>query len=403
VTDFGALRILVVDDDPMMVNLLSRVLIRAGVPAPTSANDGRAALERLDATPIDLVFCDIDMPGMDGIEFLRHLRNRTAPPAVVVLSSTPGVIRESVEKLGLAHRLRILGSLPKPASVDSVQDMLVRFVSQPMADQSVAGNDFTPTTEEVLALLATAIEIDYQPIHDTVTGRVVALEALARLRHPTRGLIGPTIFIPVCERAGAATQLLRTVLTSSLRLLAELHAEGYENLVMAVNMSPADLTTADLVAEISAAVDNAGVPPARVVLELTESLALHDTTLPTEILTRLRVRGMGLAADDFGTGYASLKQLGRLPFTELKIDQTFVRGAHLDERKRTMLASTIQLAHDMGLATVAEGVESQAEFSLIRELRCDYVQGFHLSRPMSVPQLRDFLTANFADSSTIAP
>jgi len=394
-TDQAPIRILIVDDDPMMIDILSRVLARAGIEAAGSAGNGRAALDELDNAPYDLVFCDIDMPTMDGVEFLRHLRNRPRPPAVVVLSSTPESIRESVKKLGLAHQLRILGALPKPATFDAVLDMLDRFNAKPLASAATQNRGyFTLSPADLLALMPDSIELEYQPIHHAETGRVVALEALARLRHPTVGMVGPAIFVPVCEQAGATSQLLRTVLSKALDALARLRKDGYPELVMSVNMSAADLTTPDLVDEIVSCVSAADLPTDAVIIELTESRALHRTTLPVEILTRLRVKGLGLGVYDFGTGYASLKQLENIPFTELKVDQMFVRGANNDERKRQMLASTIGLAKELGLTTVAEGVETDAELALLRDLGCECIQGFRWSRPMDFPTLHAFLAAN---------
>jgi EAL domain-containing protein (putative c-di-GMP-specific phosphodiesterase class I) len=386
-----ALRILIVDDDPTMVELLAHLIKRTGQPPARTAADGFQALAALDEAAVDLIFCDIDMPGMDGVEFLRHLRGRAESPPVVLLSSTPDVVRDAVEKLGQAHQLRILGSLPKPASLEAVERMIAGCRAVQVPFEGVPSDYFSLGTGEVLSLLPSGIEVHYQPIHRTGDGAVYAVEALARLRHPTQGLIGPALFVPICEKAGAASLLLHAVLASSLAALAQLRATGHPDLHLAVNLSSADLTSPDLVGQIGDAVERAGLPTECLVLELTESQALHDTTLPTEILTRLRVRRIGLAVDDFGTGYASLKQLRSIPFTELKIDRSFVRNAHNDARQRIMLASTIELARELSLMTVAEGVETPAELELLRGLGCDLVQGFHLSRPMPYDALQAFL------------
>jgi EAL domain-containing protein (putative c-di-GMP-specific phosphodiesterase class I) len=269
--------------------------------------------------------------------------------------------------------------------------ILDRFMTQPMPSVPMQAGYFTLSQADVLSLLPGGIEVDYQPLHDPMTGEIRAMEALARMRHPTYGLIGPAIFVPICERAGAATLLLRAVLAASSTFLAKLHAAGHDDLKIAINVSSADLTTPDLVGEISGVVEKAGIHPSSVILELTESRALDETTLPTEILTRLRVRGFGLAVDDFGTGYASLKQLGAIPFTELKIDQTFVRGAYNDEKKRLMLRSTLDLARELSLLTVAEGVETEADLELVRSMGVDLIQGFHLSKPMRPEKLLELL------------
>ena len=333
------------------------------------------------------------MPGMDGIEFLRHLRARPRPPAVALLSSSPADVRDAVERLAVAHQLRILGALAKPASLEDVQDIISRSRQEAVPKSSLGPRDYLSTLNayEVLGLLPHGVEVHYQPIHRLETGQVFALEALARLRHPEVGLIGPALFVPICEQSGYASQLLTQVLDTALRDLATLRSQGYEELHFAVNVSSVDLTSLTLVDEVGAALQKADVPPDRLVLELTESRALAETTLPIEILTRLRVTRVGVAADDYGTGYASLKQLRHIPFSELKIDQSFVRGAHTDERKRVMLASTVALARELGLATVAEGVETEGELELLRSIDCEYVQGFFFSKPMPFDALAAFL------------
>jgi EAL domain-containing protein (putative c-di-GMP-specific phosphodiesterase class I) len=306
---------------------------------------------------------------------------------VVLLTSTPADVRDSVEKLGVAHQLRILGSLAKPASLEAVQLMLERAREPRTAGTQVVPDYFSMSAAEVVGLLPTGIEVHYQSIHEASTGEVCALEALARLRHPSYGLVGPTIFVPICEQAGAATRLLMLVLSTALADLARLRSHGHDDIRMAVNVSAADLISPTLVDDISEAARHAGVPADGLILELTENRALADSTLPTEILTRLRVRGFGVAVDDYGTGYASLKQLRHIPFSELKIDQGFVRDAHNDERKRVMLASTVTLARELGMVTVAEGVETAEEYELLKDLDCELIQGYFFSRPAPIEEV----------------
>lgn len=395
--DYAELRILVVDDDPLMVDLLTRVLVGLGAAAPHSAADGGSGLEAVDASPLDLVFCDIDMPGMDGVEFLRHLGRRPDPPAIAVISSTPEVVRDTVERLGKAHHLRVLGSLRKPASPAEVAAVLDSYLAQPATRPVPSAPGYlTLPADEVVALLPRALEVHYQPIVHAVTGEVHAVEALARLRHPQHGLIGPDLFVPLCERAGASAVLLQCVLEIALRDIAGLQSRGHAALKLSVNVSADDLGSPDLVGEIADAAEKAGVPLSLLTLELTETRILSDTSLPIEILTRLRVRGANLAIDDYGTGFASLKQLKRIPFNELKIDRIFVSDSHTDARKRTMLASTIELAHQLELLTVAEGVETLEELALVTELGCDLVQGFLLSRPMPLADLTTYLDSRRA-------
>jgi EAL domain-containing protein (putative c-di-GMP-specific phosphodiesterase class I)/ActR/RegA family two-component response regulator len=392
--DYTRLRILIVDDDQLMIDLLGRVIRRLGPRSAMTANDGASGLIALNEGTYDIAFCDIDMPGMDGVEFLRHLGSRPDPPAVVVISSTADVVLKTVEEIGLAHRLRVLGALRKPAAIDDVRAVFDAFLA---GTAPAPSGHRSPNVElhadEVLDLLPDFVEVHYQPIHEAATGSVRSIEALARLRHPRLGLIGPSIFVPILERNSASTLLLRSVLRRALPDLATLRAEIRPSLHMAINISAEDLSTPDIVAELSAWMADAELPLDALTLELTETRIVRDTALPVEILTRLRVRGMQLAIDDYGTGFASLKQLKRIPFTELKIDRTFVSNAHRERRTREMLASTIALAHKLDLLTVAEGVETEEELNLVRTLGCDFAQGFLLSNPMPFDVLRDYLTS----------
>ena len=403
-TSYAGLRILIVDDDQLMIDLLGRVIRRLGVRSAMTANDGAAGLIALDEADYDLAFCDIDMPGMDGVEFLRHLGARPNPPAVVVISSTAEVVVKTVEEIGIAHRLRVLGALRKPASVDDVRSVFDRFLerTEPSVASRGSGN-LELHADEVLALLPDALELHYQPIHHTETRAVRAIEALARLKHPKLGLIGPSIFVPVCERNGASTVLLRAVLRQAVADLARLRTEVEPSLHLAVNISADDLASPDLVAEIAAMVRAADVPMDALTLELTETRIVRDTAVPVEILTRLRVRGVQLAIDDYGTGFASLKQLKRIPFTELKIDRTFVSNAHREPRTREMLASTIELAHKLDLLTVAEGVETEDELELVRSLGCDYAQGYLLSNAMPFAELHEYLNPDYVTGPVTRP
>ncbi len=393
--DYSRLRILIVDDDQLMIDLLGRVIRRLGVRCAMTANDGASGLVALDEGTYDIAFCDIDMPGMDGVEFLRHLGSRPNPPAVVVISSTAEVVVKTVEEIGLAHRLRVLGALRKPAAVDDVRAVFDRFLDTGPSPTTGRSGNLELHADEVLSLLPDAVALHYHPIHHSETGAIRAVEALARLRHPTLGLIGPSIFVPICERNGASTVLLRAVLHRGLADLARLRAEVEPSLHMAINISADDLASPDLVGEISSVVARAELPLDALTLELTETRIVRDTAVPVEILTRLRVRGVQLAIDDYGTGFASLKQLKRIPFTELKIDRTFVSNAHREPRTREMLASTIELAHKLDLLTVAEGVETVEEHTLVRELGCDFVQGYLLSNPMPFEELYDFLRGDY--------
>ncbi len=400
-SSLDGLRIAVVDDDPLMRDLLERALASLGVVVVGTADDGRSALELLEAEPIDVLLCDLNMPGMDGIELLRHLAARPEAPALAMISGDDHILRIAAD-LGQAHRLRVLGTIPKPATPDALRRVLERLDSanvapSPRSSDPVALLD----TNEILAMIPGAVELHYQPQIDLRTGLPVSLEALARLRHPTAGLLGPGLFVPLCEQRGVSFGLTRVVVRRALEQLGAWRESGLD-LRVAVNVSADDLVDVSVVGRLEAAAVENGVPLTAVTLELTESRIVPEAAGPLEVLSRMRMKGVGLSIDDYGTGFSSLQQLRRIPFHEAQ-DRPVVRRQRHDRRPcaRTMLESTIQAARgrELGLSTVAEGVETAEQLELVTALGCDIAQGYFLARPMSVETVTPWLEERLASAS----
>jgi diguanylate cyclase (GGDEF)-like protein len=238
----------------------------------------------------------------------------------------------------------------------------------------------------LLAELRAAIERDelvlhYQPKVSLESGELVGVEALVRWQHPVRGLLFPDAFIPLAERTGAVADLTRWVVD---RALAE--CRGLDQPV-AVNLAAANIVDVTLPAAIGAALERHDVPAERLVCEISEHTVMADPVRATAVLEGLRDLGVGLSLDDFGTGHSSLSYLKRLPLDEVKIDRSFVAGMTDDENDAVIVRSTIDLARNLGLRVVAEGVESGEIMDALRELRCDVAQGYFISRPMELQAL----------------
>ena len=221
----------------------------------------------------------------------------------------------------------------------------------------------------------------FQPQCDAATGAVVGLEALVRWRHPVRGLVPPDAFVPVAESTGLIGALTAQVLDQALDR-ARLLADAGHPLGVSVNLSARVLTDLDLPGVVAAALARAGVPAGRLTLEVTESMVMTDPARTAQVLDGLRALGVELSIDDFGTGYSSLVYLTRLRADELKIDKSFVMAMATSREDAVIVRSTIELGHGLGLRLVAEGVEDAHTWGLLRELGCDLVQGYHLSRPL---------------------
>ncbi|MBF0248272.1 MAG: EAL domain-containing protein, partial [Alphaproteobacteria bacterium] len=236
------------------------------------------------------------------------------------------------------------------------------------------------------------LEVFYQPKVAVTDKRVVGVESLVRWRHKERGLVPPVAFIPVAEEHGLIDALTDAVYAKAAAQGGKWLAQGRE-IKVAVNISVDSLTRLDLPEFIVATGRENGLDPAHIVLEITGSRLMEDIKSPLEILTRLRLKGVSLSIDDFGTGHSSMEQLKRIPFTELKIDRAFVYGACRDTSARAILTSSVTLAKALGMTTVAEGVEDQDDWDLVAELGVDVVQGYFIAKPMPADEFDAWLAA----------
>jgi EAL domain-containing protein (putative c-di-GMP-specific phosphodiesterase class I) len=242
------------------------------------------------------------------------------------------------------------------------------------------------------ALEADELVLHYQPKLALPSGAVDGVEALVRWQHPTRGLLYPNAFIELAESAGLMAELTRRVIDLALAQSRAWRDRG-RMLTMAVNVSPSNLVDERFPDEVAALLATHGMPSQSLVLEVTEGLLMEDRERAVRVLGRLRDAGVGVAIDDYGTGYSSLAYLASLPVTELKLDRTFVAAMTGSPRAESIVTSTLQLAHALGLVLVAEGAEDQDTVDALAALGCDLVQGYHLSRPLPPEQLWNWLEA----------
>ncbi len=261
-----------------------------------------------------------------------------------------------------------------------------------------------------LALGSKQFELFYQPKIDASSGQVTAAEALLRWHHPTRGMVGPAIFIPLAERYGLIGALGNWVIEDACRQARVWRERGLKMRV-AINLSVFQMRQDDLVERIQAALERHGVNPSRLTCEITESVAMEDTQVTQRTFTRLGEAGIHLSIDDFGTGYSSLAYLRKLPASELKIDRSFVTDLAVNADARAIVDAVIKLAHAIGLKVVAEGVETEAQRDALVELGCDEFQGYLFAKPMSAralllwavddqPSRTAFRSSLFSDTQT---
>ena len=384
--EISEIRFLVAEDHEFQRRTLVRMLTSLGALEVLEAGDGRAALEmfRDPRRPVHIIVCDLDMPEMDGMEFIRHVGEMGAQVSVILASALDRHLGASVETMTTAYGMNLLGAIEKPATPQKLRDLIARHGAPP-ARQAGAPAARLPAGDVVAGLRAGQFEPFFQAKVELGSGKVIGAEALARWRHPEHGVVPPGHFIPALEEAGETDALTWVMLEKSARVAAAWQAAGHAFSV-SVNLSLTSLNDATLADRITSAVRGQGLESRGMILEITETAAMTDVGRCLENLARLRVKGFGLSIDDYGTGYSSMQQLARIPFTELKLDQSFVTNCAMNVQHRAIIESSLDMARRLKLKTVAEGVETRADWTLLRELGCSLGQGYFIAKPMAADE-----------------
>lgn len=384
---------MVVEDHDFQRHTVARMLRALGVSEVVEARDGRDALTKLhNLEQIDLVVCDLDMPEMDGMEFLRHLGEGHSTASVVICSAQDKTLLSSVEKMAHAYGVKLLGAIEKPITLNSLEALIARRQLDPAQQALTENNPHIFSLDQIFhGQRQQQFEPFFQPKIDLETGMTIGAEALARWRHPDFGLVAPYAFIALLEQNKQLDALTFSMLNLAVQACLEWRALGLD-LTVSVNLSLVSLGNTALADQITSVVRSRGLDPHYVILEITETAAMTDIAPALENLTRLRMRGFGLSVDDYGTGFSSLRQLTRVPFTELKIDQGFVTGFSSNPSSRTIVESSVDMASRLGIHSVAEGVETREDFELLKVLGCEIAQGFFISVPLDRQAFHSFIT-----------
>jgi diguanylate cyclase (GGDEF)-like protein len=354
---------------------------------------------RQNIDPSDLV------ARLTASQFLIILHSCSAERAALLARQLVGVIHAGLHLPDVSLDVQVQAGFSQHPDHGVASRELMRRAQIALEDAMGARNLVSPyrvgRDEEqrrrlqLAAGLRTAIETDalrlvFQPELNLTTGAITQLEALMRWKHPQLGDLSPAEFVPIAEHTGSARHLTSWALTQAIRHMAQWHAAGLD-ITVAVNLSAPDIMDPQLVEEIQACLHEWAVQPSRLVLEITESAVMRDPNLAARHMHLLKLAGVRFAIDDFGTGHSSLAQLSRLPLDQLKIDRTFITHAHERPADATIVKSTIELAHNMGLTVVAEGVESATAVKLLRSMGCDLVQGEFISTPLTPGEVREFV------------
>ncbi|MCH9651095.1 MAG: EAL domain-containing response regulator [Deltaproteobacteria bacterium] len=387
-------RLLIVEDDPEIGALIGRIAEKCGFETAISADFETLHGENLASYSV--VILDLHLPRVDGVEIIRFLAAEECQAGLILVSGVDKRLIKAAEKIARERGLRVVGSLTKPFHPTELRKFLQasRRTSLPTPQTPIP----QLSDEEVRrAVNEGAIDVHYQPKVHLSSRRVCGVEALARMNHPDLGLLTAGAFIAQVEKLGLIDELTQLVFERAFEDCGQWKKAGQE-MGVSVNFSVQSLHHLALPDELTALALTHGVAPSQFTVEITESSLAQEPIRALDILTRFRLKGFGLSIDDFGTGYSTLQQLERIPFGELKLDRSFIRGAVEGTGARAILSSSVELAHKLEMRVVAEGVETQQDWVLAAQLGCDEVQGYLISRPMAREMLLPWLQGWHSES-----
>jgi len=373
-------KVLVIDDDLDMCSIIASTAADLGMECivTTKASEFFEAL----TSDVTLIMIDLLMPDTDGIEILRMLGQRRCDAGIVVMSGVGKRVIETAEALATALGLSIAGHLTKPFSIVQLEDMLLCSPKPPAMvpakDNSI--KSFDPS-EIWRAVEEEEFVLHYQPQIEVATGRCLGVEALVRWQHPTLGLIYPDRFIALTEEFDLIDKLTWIVIKRGLSEIGAIEDENGKPLSLSFNISVLSLRDLAFPDYFVALINEQGVDPKNIILEITETGLIRELSQTLDILTRLRMKNVRLSIDDFGTGYSMMQQLRHIPANELKIDKSLMQNLHI-ENNRVVVQKIIELGRELDMISVAEGVETREQLDFLRAKGCDVAQGYLFSKAL---------------------
>jgi EAL domain-containing protein (putative c-di-GMP-specific phosphodiesterase class I)/AmiR/NasT family two-component response regulator len=389
------LRVLVVDDSNVQRNHVMNMCLEQGVNSVVGAINGIDAIEKLMLNEFDLVFIDLEMPIMDGVELSRKIAKEKLAQSVIILSSKDPSLISSIGTMAESDGLNVLGTFKKPIQIKDLENSLNRLASHRSANESHKIYNRLVKDDLLSGIKDKQITLFYQPKLTCKGLLLKGVEALARWNHPTLGFVSPVEFITAAEEFGVISELTHYLFDIALKQKVQWRDHGI-NFHLAFNLSPLSLADNDLADKISNQVERHQIESKEIVLEVTENAISGEISTAIETLAKLRLKGFKLAIDDYGTGFANAQQLSRVPATELKLDRILVDNVATRPQQLAILKSTVNLAKELGLNTVAEGVENFDDFKLLLKLNVDLVQGYYFAKPMDANSLVHWLQVDLA-------
>jgi EAL domain-containing protein (putative c-di-GMP-specific phosphodiesterase class I)/CheY-like chemotaxis protein len=384
-------RLAIVDDEQGICNVLGTIAEECGFEVFATVSPSlflRAARE----VAYEFIILDLHMPGVDGVELLRELARLSCKAQILVTSGIGGNVLDSAFRLGHERGLDMAGIIRKPIRLDELRRLL-HGLAPKRVETTPAVTAVAMTREDLeRAIARDELVVHYQPQIELESQKAVGVEALIRWQHPELGLLPPAAFLPLAESSGLIVPMTEWLYGAAIGQCGAWRAHEL-HLRVSLNLSGKLPFEYDMPERIAVVCERSGCTPDQVTLELTETAAMDDPVRLIDVFTRLRIKGFHLSIDDFGTGYSSLVQLQRLPFTEMKIDKSFVMTM-LNSAGSNIIVETIAMAHSMHIDAVAEGIETAEVLERLTARHCDLAQGYFISRPVPAEQITELCQAN---------
>lgn len=379
----GQSGMLILDDEQDIADLIGSLGRRAGF-EPIVTTDPTTFQQSLDTRVPDVIVLDLQMPEMDGVEILRELATRKVESAILLVTGMDLRTIAAAEQYGRSRNLRVVGCLQKPFAPEELLERLIAVNTQikPLTAESL---DHAIRNEELV--------VYYQPTLKRFadgTWDIAAMEALVRWEHPERGLLAPDRFLQVGEDTGLIGPITDYVLARGVEQLRGWRARRL-GLGLRINLPARLITDISFPDRLQALLSEHEVEPEWLTLEITETAMLGEHPDTTDILTRLRVKDINLAIDDFGIGYSSLTQLFRMPFNEIKIDRSVVLRVPHEREASIMVEALVDLAHKLTITACAEGVETPEALAFLGAIGCDAAQGYLISAAVPAHDVPDVI------------
>jgi EAL domain-containing protein (putative c-di-GMP-specific phosphodiesterase class I)/CheY-like chemotaxis protein len=385
-------RLVVIDDEPELARFVGRVGESMGFDVKVTARVGEFK-DIIDQWRPCIIILDLAMPEEDGLELLRWLASVNCQAQIVIMSGFDTRIVEAAKCIGLERGLKIACTFNKPIRVQDLKEKLEAI--RKLNPEIPAFNE----DELRSGIIQSQFSLVYQPQVLLKNGALQGAEAMIRWDHPVHGVMSSEQVLHTAEGTDLYEKLSTFIITNAIRQWKLWSQRGLD-IQLGVNLSLTDLRDQDLADQIARVCEEEAVPPQRITIEVAEAAIMSNALDIFDVTARLRLKGFKLSIDGFGTGYSSLTRLQRLPVTELKIDKALVNEAQLSQDSLVIVKAIIGLARNLGLTSVAEGIDTVEHYELLASLGCDLGQGFGIAKPVAPDELLTWSSWWFGPAAT---